>query len=449
MPVQQLMDMENNGSQTTSLTQQLVKLIQEKKIINEDLQACTYFVLDALVNAIVGARTDTGKVIMQWWNEQKTPDAGRQAFLTGALVHTLEMDDLHKQSVTHPGCVVVPAAMAIAAREGHTGKQLLKSILYGYEAMCRTGNAVGRSHYKIWHSTATCGPFGSAMAVGHLLGLSREQHVWALGNAGTQSSGLWEFMNSGGMSKHLHAGRAAESGVLAAELAKFGFTGPLEILEGKQGLFNAACPDPSLTEIIASPDDPWHLTQTSIKPWPCCRHTHPAIDAVLTIYKDMNKPVKEIIVRTYQAALDVCDRPEPANEYEAKFSLQHCVSAALEEGIIEFDSFNAQTREKFKDTRRKIRVERSPEIDSAYPGNWGCEVEVFMADNQSVKSSRLHCKGDPELPLSPAEMEEKARLLLDYAGINEDEQRRLISYILDLQNQPQVHGLTALLDLDF
>jgi 2-methylcitrate dehydratase PrpD len=441
------MEIENSDLQTDSLTTQLVRLIQKKEIINEDIQACTYFLLDAIVNAIAGIHTDMGKVLMQWYTRQSSPDTGRHVFLTGALVHTLEMDDLHKKSVTHPGCVVVPAAIAVAARNDCSGRQLLEAILYGYEAMCRVGNATGREHYKNWHSTATCGPFGSAMAAGHLLGLTTEQLVWSLGNAGTQSSGLWEFMNSGGMSKHLHAGRAAESGILSADLAGQGFTGPTEILEGRQGLFIAACRDGDLSELLAKPDSPWQLRLTSIKPWPSCRHTHPAIDAALKLHPLINSPVKEIHVHVYQAAQDVCDRPIPLTEYQAKFSLQHCVAMALVEGTIGFDSFDASARDRIKENRDKVRLVVSSEINKAYPHDWGCELIVHLENNETLRTSRQHCKGDPESPLDNNEMQAKASLLLDFAGIAKDEQLRLISYILDLPNQPKVTDLTSLLNV--
>ncbi|MGK0298154.1 MAG: 2-methylcitrate dehydratase PrpD [Gammaproteobacteria bacterium] len=436
-------------NQKNSLTGQLVNLIQAREIINEDLEACTFFVLDAIVNAIAGAKTDAGKIMMKWWEPMDSTDTSRQAFLGGALIHTLEMDDLHKQSVTHPGCVVVPAAIAVAAREGLSGKQLLVAILQGYEAMCRIGNAVGRSHYKIWHSTATCGPFGSAMAAGNLLGLSPEQQVWALGNAGTQSSGLWEFMNSGGMSKHLHAGKAAEAGILAADLAKLGFTGPTKILEGEQGMFQASCTDANPSELVTSPHAAWQLSQTSIKPWPCCRHTHPAIDAALEISSKINAKIQKVMIRTYQAAIDVCDRPNPDNEYEAKFSLQHCVAVALNTSKVGFDSFTNSAQDDTAKIRNVIQIEFNPIIDVAYPGAWGSEVEVVTEDGQLFNVTRLHCKGDPERPLDSNEMIKKARTLLKYAGIEEEKQEHLIKYILDLQNLSRVPGIIEILNFKF
>ncbi len=437
-----------NHKSEQSLTGQLVELIQRKEIINEDFRACTYFILDALVNAIAATHTDIGRILLEWARTTPATTPGQQAFLGGALIHTLEMDDLHKRSVTHPGCVVVPAALALASHHQLSGKDVLVAVLQGYEAMCRVGNAIGRAHYKVWHSTATCGPFGSAMAAASLLKLSPKQMLWALGNAGTQSAGLWEFMNSGGMSKHLHAGRAAEAGILAADLARLGFTGPGQILEGKQGLFRATGPDANPAAITETPAAPWELTLTSIKPWPCCRHTHPAIDAALELSAHIKIPIRDVVIRTYQAALDVCDRPQPKTEYEAKFSLQHSVATALNNGAIDFESFSGPARDQLSANGGNVRVELSPEIDAAYPSSWGCEIEVITHDGQTLRAARRHCKGDPDLALTESEMLAKAHTLLDYANVAPPAKDRLINYILNLQNETHVASINELLDIN-
>jgi 2-methylcitrate dehydratase PrpD len=253
-----------------TLTQQLICLIRNKPIGQCDLERAAIFTLDAIANTLAGCNSAPGKILLQWGAGQGG-DAGRKAFVAGGLTHILETDDLHRASVTHPGCVVVPAVFALAEREGSSGRDMLNAILHGFEAMCRVGIAVGPEHYRIWHNTATCGPFGSAMAATALLGLSDDQAMNALGNAGTQSSGLWEFLATGAMSKHLHAGRAAEAGIVAADLAVLGFTGPPAILEGEKAFFVAACADAKPGLVNADPDAPWQLNETSIKPWPSRR----------------------------------------------------------------------------------------------------------------------------------------------------------------------------------
>jgi 2-methylcitrate dehydratase PrpD len=235
-----------------SLTQDLIALIRNKPISSADLADAAMFTLDAVATAYAGSATPVGAILRDWADSSDL-DLKRRALLMGALTHITETDDLHRASVTHPGCVVVPAVLALGEKTGASGEQMLGAILQGFEAMCRIGAAVGPAHYRIWHNTATCGPFGSAMAAASLLGLDDEQTQNALGNAGTQSSGLWQFMQTGAMSKHLHAGRASESGWLAAELAAVGFTGPAEILEGEKGFFAATCPDPEQARKDFSP----------------------------------------------------------------------------------------------------------------------------------------------------------------------------------------------------
>jgi len=376
------------------------------------------FTLDAVATAYAGGATSAGRVLRQWAGSTDL-DSKRQALLMGALTHITETDDLHRASVTHPGCVVVPAALSLGEKLGATPRKILTAILHGFEAMCRIGMAVGPTHYKVWHNTATCGPFGSAMAAASLLQLDDEQTLHALGNAGTQSSGFWQFIETGAMSKHLHAGRACESGLIAAELAAHGFTGSPEILEGKKGLFAAMCVDPIPDNILKDADSPWQLPLTSIKPWPSCRHTHPVIDCALELYGQVNgEIITEIEVRIYQAALDVCDRPEPENEYQAKFSLYHCVAIALLDGVVSLDSFTKSARARTRELQLKTNVNVAEPFASNYPVSWGSSVEIKTESGKTLIVSRKDCKGDPELALKESEMRNKAIELMMYGGLD-------------------------------
>jgi 2-methylcitrate dehydratase PrpD len=416
----------------SSLTQQLVRLIRAKPISDADRGRAALFVLDTVANALGARNTEAGGMLRAWAARQGA-DAGRQAFLLGGLAHILEMDDLHAASVTHPGCVVVPAVLALAARERLSGQTVLDAVLQGYEAVTRIGMAVGPAHYRIWHSTATCGPFGAALAAANLLGLDEAATVHALGNAGTQASGLWQFIETGAMSKHLHAGRAAEAGVTAAELAALGFTGPPAILEGDKGLFAGACPDPDPGAVTRDPDAPWQLQATSMKPWPSCRHTHPAIDAALELHGKLGGQLPQAVeVTTYKAALDVCDRPAPANEYAAKFSLQHCVGAALADGRIGFGSFDEAARERIAFWGARIAVRAAEPYVSAYPKAWGARIALRLSDGHALTATRDSCKGDPDRPLNDAEVGAKAELLLAHGGIEGAAARNMVRHLLGL-----------------
>ncbi len=413
-----------------SLTQELIALIRAKPVTDQDLKQAALFTLDALACAYAGSNTAVGE-ILQRWAAQSDMDSRRKALLMAALTHITETDDLHRASVTHPGCVVVPAVLSLGEKLGSSNRQMLTAILQGFEAMCRIGAAVGPAHYRIWHNTATCGPFGSAMAAAALLQLDDAQTLDALGNAGTQASGFWQFMETGAMSKHLHAGRACESGWLAADLAACGFTGPAQILEGRKGFFAGMCDDPSPERILDNPDDDWQLRLTSIKPWPSCRHTHPIIDCALEIHGMLEgEGVRQIEIKTYQAALDVCDNPTPESEYQAKFSLYHTAAIALLDGAVGLQSFTPAARLRSENLRRATRVTVADPYASSYPVSWGAEVTVVSASGARFKVSRKDSKGDPELALDNAEMRSKALGLLQYGGLDDKSANQVCDAVL-------------------
>jgi 2-methylcitrate dehydratase PrpD len=416
-----------------SLTSKLINLIDSKPILDSDLAAASRFVLDTVACVIGGQNSVPGNILKDWFNGADR-GTGSDVFLASGLAHILEIDDLHRDSVVHPGCVVIPLAWHLSARLGKSGREFLEAVLHGYEAVTRIGMAVGPAHYKVWHNTSTCGPFGAAITASKLLGLNHEQTVWALGNAGTQSCGLWQFLPDEAMSKHLHTARAAEAGYTAATLAARGFTGAEFILEGKQGFFRALCPDAKPEAVLAAPKAPWQLTQTSIKPWPCCRHTHPAIDAALELHSSIDQQLSyKVDVETFQAALDVCNRPLPQTAYTAKFSLQHCVNIALVDGVVDFESFNESQRTRLSKASANTSVRATPEYSDAFPERWGATVRVTSPSGDVITATRKDCKGDPQSPLSPQEIELKAQMVLSNAAPAKTS-RNLISQVLSLSD---------------
>ena len=425
-----------------TLTQRLIRLIRARPVRRDDLEKTALFALDAVANALAGRNSEPGRKLLDW-GRTRQHDAGRRAFVMGGLTHILEVDDIHRASVVHTGCVTVPAAFALASMHDVPGERLLRAVLYGFEAACRVGMAVGPAHYRIWHNTATCGPYGAAMTAATILGLDDGQAMHALGNAGTQSAGLWQFLATGAMSKHLHAGRAAEAGVVAAELAALGFTGPPAILEGPAGFFAGACPDADPDAVLRDPQAPWQVHLTSIKPWPSCRHTHPAIDAALALTgKADPAAIEGVEVLTYGAAIDVCDRLVSNSEYEARFSLQHCVAAALQRGRIDFAAFDTEARTQAAPLAGRVRLARGGSYDEAYPRAWGAGVTVELTDGTRIAADRPQCRGDPEAALSADEMIAKARGLMRHGGVNDPE--GLIDGVLGLAEGGRVPDLTSL-----
>jgi 2-methylcitrate dehydratase PrpD len=212
-----------------------------------------------------------------------------------------------------------------------------------------------------------------------------------------------------------------------------GFTGPPAILEGPKGFFAAACPDANPEAVVADPDAAWQLVQTSIKPWPCCRHTHPVVDAAIELHgKRSGRDIASVQIDTYQAALDVCDRAQPDNEYAAKFSLHHTVAVALANGQVGFDSFNAGARDDYAALRELVNVAATEPFKSAYPDQWGARVTAALADGETIVAERPVARGDPELALDDEQMLSKARMLLDYAGCDASTSQRIIDGILGL-----------------
>ncbi len=426
------------------VSRRLAALISQKPVTGGDLECAAVLLLDALANIIAGRNSDPGRVLLKWAAAQNPdaanrPDAGRLAFLYGGLCHILEMDDLHRASVVHPGCAVVPAVLALVARDarlGRDGKRVLGAVLKGFEAATRVGMAVGAAHYRIWHNTATCGPFGSAMAAADLLGLDTRQTAHALANAGTQSAGLWEFIETGAMTKHLHAARAAEAGLVAAQLAAHGFTGAERIFEGERGFFAAMCPDGAPGAVVARPGDGWQAHQTSLKPWPSCRHTHPTIDCAGSIRDSLNGPeqsldaIAGIEVRTYQAALDLCDRPHPQGGYEARFSLQHCAAAALTLGPVDLSAFDPAMIKALEPLRARVSLTHDPALQRAYPRHWGGGVRVTFRSGEILEHRCADALGDPDAALDRAALLAKAGSLMRHGGVKDCD--RLITQVLEM-----------------
>ncbi|HJO02849.1 MAG TPA: MmgE/PrpD family protein [Acidobacteriota bacterium] len=420
----------------TSLTGQLARQLvtgRERGLPAASIAAAPTYVIDWLGSALAGAPTEAGGMLVEHARQRPEGTASVvgtglrcspevAAFVNGGLSHIVEMDDLHRASVLHPGAVVIPAALAAAETTNARGDDLLSAVVAGYEVAIRIGEAVGKRHYRYFHNTSTCGVFGAAAAAGWLLGLNADELVWAFGNAGTQACGLWEFNADGAMSKHLHAGRAAAAGLVAAELGGRGFTGARQILEGKRGFFAATAPDAEPERVIEGLDgwaeDP-RISGVSIKPHSSCRHTHAGIDAALDLRPQISgQQLDAIEVGTYQAALDLCDNPEPEDPYAAKFSLQYCIAAALTRGHVSPADFSPVSiaDPAVRLLLPNVSVHAEPEFETLYPREWPVRLRLRSTSGDSWDRHVSSPKGDPENPLSDGELETKFRQLATSGG---------------------------------
>jgi 2-methylcitrate dehydratase PrpD len=395
------------------------------------LESAEKFVLDWLASALAGRGTVPGRVILDYTRSQPEGPSrvvgelpGRSAeaaaFANGALSHIVEMDDVDRMSVVHPGAVVIPAALAVADREECSGRELLSAVIAGYEIAIRFGSAVGSKHYRHFHNTSTCGVFGSAMAAGWLLRLDPSQLVWALGNAGTMAFGLWEFNADGAMSKHLHTGHAAASGLRAADLAARGFTGARAIVEGERGFFAGLAPEGDPDVVTRGLDaDRFALSGVSLKPYASCRHTHAAIDAAVSLRERLGgREVRRGIIAVYDAAIDLCDNPRPRTPYEAKFSLQYCVARALGGASMGLDDFAFDSSEPVS---IPFTIVADPELNARFPRQFPARVTLELQDGDTLEQSVDFPLGDPENPLSRARVEEKLMELASYGGVGRED----------------------------
>jgi len=421
-----------------SITEQFAAFLtgtESGALPQKTLDDAKYFLLDWLGSAIAGTVTRPGKMILAHASEQMGRSStviglgerrGTQAaaFANGALSHITETDDVHRGAVIHPATVVIPAALAVAERMGSSGRDLLTSIVLGYEVAIRVGESVGNSHYYYWHNTSTCGPFGAAAAAGWLLRLSQQQMTWALGNAGSLSCGLWQFNEDGAMAKHMHAGHAASSGVLVAELAARDFTGTRYVLEGKRGLYAATSRDakPNLaTNGLAIGMEQYKIGECVIKPYPSCRHTHAPVDVALALRQHSGLAPSQIAaveIESYPATVDLTDNANPTHEYAAKFSVQYCVATALARGRLTLSDFGPESLAD-PEVRRlmaRTRVRVDPGIQARYPGEWCCRLTVTSLSGERFQEFTSTPRGDPENPLSLEELRDKFRSMVAETG---------------------------------
>ena len=369
------------------------------------------------------------------------------ALVNAAASHYVEQDDVHNGSVFHPAAVVFAPALATAQALGASGAQLLTAVVAGYEVGIRVGEFLGRSHYRTFHTTATAGTLAAAAAVGRLLELSPAQMLHAFGSAGTQSAGVWEFLRDAADSKQLHCAHAAASGLMSAYLAKDGFTGAQQVLEGAQGLGVGMSTDADPARLVGGLGTRWTLAETSFKYHASCRHTHPAADALLQVMareRLAHGDIARVVTHVHQGAIDVLGRVVvPTTVHQGKFSMGTVLGLIAvhgRAGLPEFDrDYLAPEVAAFRD---KVMMELDREVDTAYPARWIGKVSVETTDGRSFSGRVDEPKGDPGNTLSRAEIEDKMKRLVQYGeAATPEEAQALCARIWGLAGAARVERL--------
>ena len=453
--------MNMDRTQVPAATRELARWISELRYeaIPERSRAMVRSaLLDTIGCGVYGYRTPWAQMLLKWaragggsqtatvWGD-KAPSlrVADAALVNGTSAHAFELDDYHNAKL-HAGAVVIPAALAMAEKLGSDGKQLVTAIAAGYETMIRSSLAMNPSATRLrgWHITGVTGPFGAAAACAVLMGLDAERTAWALGLAGTQGSGVWAFNADGAMSKRLHAGKAAHSGVLAAELAELGFTGPTSIYEFEDGGVLKAYSDASdPAPLIADLGRTWHLDGNAVKPYSCCGSTHAYVDAALALREKLGgdwsaeTPVRVGMSKVVdvQCGFDY----KPSSALNAQMSLRYIVAATLAEGQALPPQFSDEkiAEPKLVDFARALELEHDPKLDELYPKHFA----GWIAAEKNGKWERvdvLDPSGSPAAPIDAKGITEKFR------GINN---HLPVDRIADVALNIEKHTVSELLEL--
>jgi 2-methylcitrate dehydratase PrpD len=372
------------------------------------------------------------------------------AMVNAAASHCVEQDDVHCGAVFHPATVVFPPALAVAQEIGASGRSLFAASVAGYEVGIRVGEFLGRSHYETFHTTGTAGALAAAAAVGNLLRITPVQMLHAFGSAGTQAAGLWEFLRDGADSKQLHTAKAAVNGLIAAYLAKEGFTGARQILEGPKGMASGMSRDADPQKLTERLGSRWATLETSFKYHASCRHTHPAADALLRVMATHGlgwTQIAEVTAHVHQAAIDVLGAVEnPQTVHQAKFSLGTVLGLLAifgRAGVQEFENHWNEPRVIAFGSR--VRMVVDDEVDRAYPARWVGKITVITSDGRTLHDRVDKPKGDPGNSLSRTELEEKVIELAVYSNAaSEKEMKVALRQIWDLSKVPKVGPLLPL-----
>jgi len=368
------------------------------------------------------------------------------ALINGAAAHTVEVDDIFREGIYHPGAPTIAAALAVAQSRHVPGDAFLRAVIVGYEISTRIAAAMGRAHYKYWHNTGTIGCFGAASASAELLGLDRKRFAHALATVATFSAGLQQAFRADSMSKPLHAGRAAEAGLTAALAAAEGVTGSLDIMEGDAGYGRAMgygdAGGPDWNRALATLGEDFHITQMTFKNHACCGHAFAAIDGALALKARMGVAAGEIArvrVGGYRATLEVAGIADPATAAEARFSTPYLVATALTHGSVRLAAFEPE-RLADSATRalmRRVEVVLDPGLDAAFPAQRAARVAIESRDGRRGEHLQPTRKGDPDMPLSDTELEHKY-LELASPVLGEERARQLLARLWRLDSETQL-----------
>lgn len=345
------------------------------------------------------------------------------AMLNGIASHTAEFDDIFRDGGYHPGSPTISAALAVAQDQNATQDQFLRAVIGGFEVGCRIAMALQPSHYRNWHITATVGTIGAAVATAMLRGGTAETIAHAIAIATSFAGGHQENLQGEGLTKPLHAGHAADAGVLAGLAAAAGVTGSLNSLHAPHG-YAAATSDTTgnWAAGLEGLGDWTPITRMTFKNHGCCGHIFPTLDGLRLLQAGhgfTGDDIAAITVRGYGPTKSICDRMQVSSPRDARFSLQYCAAALLLMGGVRLAAFGAEAlaNPDIRALMQRITVIEDPEIAALYPRRRQARLQVHLKDGRRFDHHQQTRKGDPDDPLTDAELagkfDELAATVLD------------------------------------
>lgn len=388
-----------------------------------------------------------GPATMSYFGDQAP--APLAAFANAAFAHGFEMDDTEMRTASHPGAVVVPAALAAGQTAHSSGRELLSAVAAGYETMVRIGLASVGMMRRGFHTTAVTGPFGAAAAVASLWSDGEEQVAHALGIAASRASGVTECSATGGSVKRVHAGMAAQAGVESVSLAMAGVTAPSAALESRRGLLRAVA-DVADTDVITSDlGNRYELLTTGLKPYCCCAAQHSVLDAVTDLQHRHHLTPESIrhirVVQNRREADVVGTGPEPADVTSAQFNAAFGIALRLVRGGNGFTDYLGcrVDDDRLLAVARKVEYQPAPD-DAPLPGDGPCEVTVELHTGEIATTAVSHATGTAANPLADDAVIDKFHDLADgYLG--RPQASDLVDTVTHLESVDDVNALARLL----
>lgn len=429
---------------------------------------CRHHVLDAVGIAIRAAGKESSDIAKRAadgvlaggreectvWTTGERDAAAYAAFVNGTNVHSLELDDTHREGTVHPGTAVIPTAFAVAEREGADGRSLTEGIVAGFEVTCRLGMALPahRVHLKRgFHATPTCGVFGATVAGAVVAGWSADRVDAAAGAALSQASGTLQWKANGAWNKRIHPGLAGRDAVFSLELVRHGFEAAANPISGKFGFLTMYGVDPEPERLTDGLGDPYQIERTGIKPYACCRYNHSLIDATLEAVAEGDVQPDEITgitARTFESAAELAKPAErkrrPENVVDAQFSPQYAIGVAATDRAALVSQYAPERLQdpELRSLMDRIEVIEDEAMTDRHPQEWPAQV-VVKTDRGSFEGVRSSPSGEPETPLSEDEMREKF-IALTEPVVGADDADRLADVLLTFDERDATEVCAAI-----